>query len=71
MDANTSELLIQDDDIHDICTITLKKSIEEAEQKAIFKALVENDHKINHAAEALGISRKNLWEKMKRYGIEK
>jgi len=66
-----SELLIQDDDNHDICTMTLKKSIEETEQKAIFKALGENDHKINHAAEALGISRKNLWEKMKRYGIEK
>jgi DNA-binding NtrC family response regulator len=66
-----SELLIQDDDNHDICTMTLKKSIEETERKAIFKALVENDHKINHAAEDLGISRKNLWEKMKRYEIEK
>jgi len=66
-----NELSIQDDDNHDICTMTLKKSIEEAERKAIIKALAENDHKINHAAEALGISRKNLWEKMKRYGIEK
>jgi len=65
------ELLIQDNDDHDISTTTLRKSIEEAERKAISKALVENDHKINQAAAALGISRKNLWEKMKRYEIDK
>jgi DNA-binding NtrC family response regulator len=65
------ELLTQDDDNNDINTTTLKKSIEEAERKAILKALVENDHKISQAAAALGISRKNLWEKMKRYEIEK
>jgi DNA-binding NtrC family response regulator len=63
--------LFQDDEKHDINTITLKKTIEEAERKTILKALVENDHKINQAAGALGISRKNLWEKMKRHGIEK
>ena len=66
-----SELLIQDNDDHDISKTTLRKSIEEAERKAISKALVENDHKINQAAAALGISRKNLWEKMKRYEINK
>jgi DNA-binding NtrC family response regulator len=65
------ELLIQDNDDHDISKTTLRKSIEEAERKAISKALVENDHKINQAAAALGISRKNLWEKMKRYEIDK
>ncbi len=65
------ELLIQDDDDHDINTTTLRQSIEDAEQKAILIALVENDHKINQAADALGISRKNLWEKMKRYEINK
>jgi DNA-binding NtrC family response regulator len=66
-----SELLIQDNDDHDISKTTLRKSIEEAERKAISKALVENNHKINQAAAALGISRKNLWEKMKRYEINK
>ncbi len=65
------ELLLQDDDTHDIHTTTLRQSIENAEQKAILDALVENDHKINQAADALGISRKNLWEKMKRYDINK
>jgi len=55
----------------DVNTTTLKQSVEEAERKAINQALGENDGKINQAADSLGISRKNLWEKMKRYGIEK
>jgi len=50
---------------------TLKESVAEAERQAISRALTDNDNKINQAAEALGISRKNLWEKMKRYGIDK
>jgi len=66
-----NELLIQDDDNHDSSTTTLRESIEEAERKAILNALAENDHKISQAAAALGISRKNLWEKMKRYEIDK
>jgi len=49
---------------------TLKQSIEDAERLAIHAALAENSGKINQAANDLGISRKNLWEKMKRYGIE-
>jgi len=55
----------------DTSNATLRQSIEEAERKAINKALAENLGKINQAADSLGISRKNLWEKMKRYGIEK
>ena len=51
--------------------VTLKESVEEAERQAISRALAEHDNKINQAAEALGISRKNLWEKMKRYCIGK
>ena len=66
-----SELLIQDRDNDDISTTTLRQSIEDAEQKAILKALAENDYIIHQAADALGISRKNLWEKMKRYDINK
>ena len=66
-----SELWAQDEDNNDINPTTLKKSIEEAERKAILEALAENDHKIIQAAAALDISRKNLWEKMKRYEIEK
>jgi len=65
------ELWTQDDDNNDINTTTLRKSIEEAERKAILEALADNDHKIIQAAAALDISRKNLWEKMKRYEIDK
>ena len=50
---------------------TLKESVEEAERQAISRALTDSENKINQAAEALGISRKNLWEKMKRYDIHK
>lgn len=65
------DLLAEDIDNLDIDTTTLKQTIEEAERQAILSALAENDGKINKAADHLGISRKNLWEKMKRYGIEK
>ena len=66
-----SDLLSEDFDDHDASASTLKQTIEEAERQAISSALAENDGKINQAADSLGISRKNLWEKMKRYGIER
>ena len=50
---------------------TLKQSIESAERAAILKALSDSNWVINRAADSLGISRKTLWEKMKRYDIEK
>ena len=65
------ELLFDQDESIEPGATTLKQSIEEAEYKAILNALIENDNKINQAASSLGISRKNLWEKMKRYEIEK
>ena len=48
---------------------SLKETVEDAERAAILGALDQADWAIGDAAEALGISRKNLWEKMKRYGI--
>ncbi|MES9991625.1 MAG: sigma-54 dependent transcriptional regulator [Candidatus Thiodiazotropha sp.] len=65
------DLSITESDLIDIDTTTLKASIEEAERKSITRALVENYGKINQTADSLGISRKNLWQKMKRYGIDK
>ncbi len=50
---------------------TLRESIAVAEYLTIQQTLVQNDWKIGRTASSLGISRKNLWEKMKRYGIEK
>jgi DNA-binding NtrC family response regulator len=68
---STSDLLTLDSNTHDFSATTLRQSIEEAERQAINKALIENSGVINQAADSLGISRKSLWEKMKRYGIEK
>ena len=50
---------------------TLRESVESAERQAIHQALIQSGWAIGHAAEELGISRKSLWEKMKRYRIEK
>ncbi len=66
-----TEFLLKDGNVVDTGATTLKQSMEEAERKAIIEALIDNDYRINLAADALGISRKNLWEKMKRYDIEK
>ena len=52
-------------------TATLKESMQTAEHMAILRALSDSNRVIHRAADMLGISRKNLWEKMKRYGIEK
>ncbi|MET0049181.1 MAG: sigma-54 dependent transcriptional regulator [Sedimenticola sp.] len=68
---SASDLSITDENNQDINTGTLKESIEEAERKSITAALAKHEGKINQTADSLGISRKNLWEKMKRYGIEK
>ncbi len=48
---------------------SLKQAVIEAEIKAIRSALVRHGGLITKAAQSLGISRKNLWEKMKRYEI--
>ncbi|MEW8546602.1 MAG: sigma-54 dependent transcriptional regulator [Candidatus Thiodiazotropha sp.] len=66
-----SDLSITDSNPHTHDTTTLKETIEEAERKSIARALAENKGKINQTADSLGISRKNLWEKMKRYEIDK
>jgi DNA-binding NtrC family response regulator len=47
----------------------LRGSVEAAERTAILEALVRNDWAISRTAQFLGISRKNLWEKMRRYHI--
>lgn len=49
----------------------LRGSMEEAERDAIREALVRNDWAISKTAQKLGISRKSLWEKMRRYRIER
>lgn len=48
---------------------TLKANVETAERAAIKRALDEADGVLHLAAENLGVSRKTLWEKMRRYEI--
>ena len=52
-------------------TVTLKDSVAAAERQAIQQALHRNEWVMGKAAADLDISRKSLWEKIKRYGIEK
>lgn len=48
---------------------SLKEAVEETEQETIRKTLSRCGGAVGLAAEQLGISRKCLWEKMRRYGI--
>lgn len=49
----------------------LRGNVEEAERTAIVEALVRNGWAISKTARSLGISRKNLWEKMRRHRISR
>jgi two-component system response regulator AtoC len=49
---------------------TLEAVVEEAERIHIRRVLRSTQGQKARAAKVLGISRKNLWEKMKQYGLE-
>jgi two-component system response regulator AtoC len=49
---------------------TLREAVEDAEKDAIRAALEHTSGRKAEAAKVLGISRKNLWEKMKAYELE-
>ncbi len=48
----------------------LKDAIERYERTLLVETLELHEWRIAESAKSLGISRKNLWEKMRRYGIE-
>jgi two-component system response regulator AtoC len=50
-------------------TFSLSQTIAKTEKQLILKALAQTKGKKGEAAELLGISRKNLWEKIKLYQI--
>jgi DNA-binding NtrC family response regulator len=50
--------------------LTLREVVRDAEERAIRRVLKATDGHRANTARILGISRKNLWEKMKEYGIE-
>jgi DNA-binding NtrC family response regulator len=66
IDVDASDGLVAGEDRH-----FLRETVDKAEREAIHIALVRHNWAVKKAAEDLGISRKSLWEKMKRYGIEK
>jgi len=51
-------------------TLNLKRAIEECEKSTIMRALNEARWRKTDAAEILGISRKALWEKIRKYNIK-
>ncbi|MGC2857696.1 sigma-54-dependent transcriptional regulator [Novispirillum sp. DQ9] len=52
-------------------TVPLKEAVEQTEKKLIQQALQRHQWHMSETAAALGISRKNLWEKMRRYDISR
>jgi DNA-binding NtrC family response regulator len=50
--------------------VPLKDVVREAEARHVRRVLAACEGHRAQAAKVLGISRKNLWEKMKEYGIE-
>jgi len=50
-------------------SLLLADALEQAERACILKALQRTDGKRAEAAKLLGISRKNLWEKLKNHGM--
>lgn len=50
-------------------SLNLSEMVSNAEKETILKALTRTSNSRTKAAELLGISRKNLWEKMKAYSI--
>ncbi len=53
----------------DACNLSLKESIEQYEENLLRETLEHHEWRINESAVSLGISRKSLWEKMRRYEI--
>jgi DNA-binding NtrC family response regulator len=51
--------------------VALKGYLEDCERDHIAQILEEHGWRVAETAAALGISRKNLWEKMRRHGIER
>jgi DNA-binding NtrC family response regulator len=58
------------DDLVEKGEVNLAAAVAVAEKKCIRNALKSTHGNRTEAAEVLGISRKNLWEKMKQYGIK-
>lgn len=70
-EADLTPLETEDDELSSSVPTSLRETVDEAERVAIRMALDNSGWAIQKAADALGISRKNLWEKMRRHGIDR
>lgn len=64
-----SVLFGDEDSETDLPATSLADFISQSEKRYISKALEDHDGHLGRTAGALGISRKNLWEKMKKLGL--
>ncbi|MEW6025397.1 MAG: sigma-54 dependent transcriptional regulator [Pseudomonadota bacterium] len=58
-----------EDEASELPRASLAEFVAESEKRYISKALADHDGHIGRTAGALGISRKNLWEKMRKLGL--
>ena len=70
LDSPTVKSVVSDLEVDDQTFVTLQLMVEQTERSHIKRALLRCDGSISNTAALLGISRKTLWEKMKRMGIE-
>ena len=52
-------------------SVSLEAAVDAAERQAILAALVKNGGRVGQSADALGVSRKTLYLKMRKYGLER
>jgi DNA-binding NtrC family response regulator len=48
---------------------TLENCLEECERQYLLQELTKHDWQMSRTASAIGISRKNLWERLRRLGL--
>lgn len=60
-----------DGPLEEVATLNLKEAREQAEKKAIIRALAISNGKISEAAKKLGISRPTLYDLQNKYGLDK
>ena len=67
---STEDLGLRDAAVHDNLPVNLRQVREEAERRAIVRAMARTQHNIAQTAELLGVSRPTLYDLMSRYGLK-
>ena len=69
MDLSSESALLQKPPQKEKPAISLKSYLDGCERNFILQTLEQEEGRIGDTAKRLGISRKNLWERMRRHGI--